>query len=192
MPKKTTTVRGGAQRNKPRGQKSFELVRPASDQPELEEISSTTVTTVSTTETVETSDEETGSEMSSGSEESSSINVAVPKTQADEMRSVASDASPRATRKKVLSTPLATSGTLTVETPSEETSSVVSTAPKGSASARLAARRQASQKSQARMTTLITAEHYGYVRKELVFIAILALIMFSAIIILHFVPGIGS
>ncbi len=39
---------------------------------------------------------------------------------------------------------------------------------------------------------LITAEHYAYVRKDLVFIAILAVIMFSAIIILHFVPGIGS
>ena len=69
----------------------------------------------------------------------------------------------------------------------------VAAAPKGSAAARLAARRQASQKAQQRnAAALITAEHYTYVRRELVFIAILAAIMFSAIIILHFVPGIGS
>ncbi len=67
------------------------------------------------------------------------------------------------------------------------------TAPKGSAAARLAARRHGVQKAQQRAAaTLITAEHYAYVRRDLVFIAILAVIMFSAIIILHFVPGIGS
>ena len=78
---------------------------------------------------------------------------------------------------------------------SESTNSdtAVAAAPKGSAAARLAARRQASQKAQQRnAAALITAEHYTYVRKDLVFIAILAAIMFSAIIILHFVPGIGS
>ena len=69
----------------------------------------------------------------------------------------------------------------------------VAAAPKGSAAARLAARRQASQRAQQRnAAALITAEHYTYVRRDLVFIAILAAIMFSAIIILHFVPGIGS
>jgi len=78
---------------------------------------------------------------------------------------------------------------------SESTNSdtAVAAAPKGSAAARFAARRQASQKAQQRnAAALITAEHYTYVRKDLVFIAILAAIMFSAIIILHFVPGIGS
>jgi len=78
---------------------------------------------------------------------------------------------------------------------SESTNSdtAVAAAPKGSAAARLAARRQASQKAQQRnAVSLITAEHYTYVRRDLVFIAILAVIMFSAIIILHFVPGIGS
>ena len=58
---------------------------------------------------------------------------------------------------------------------------------------RLAARRQTAQKtSQRSPAALITAEHYSYVRKDLIFIAILAVIMFSVIIILHFVPGIGS
>ncbi len=77
------------------------------------------------------------------------------------------------------------------ESTSSDTGTV--TAPKGSAAARLAARRHGVQKAQQRAAaTLITAEHYAYVRRDLVFIAILAVIMFSAIIILHFVPGIGS
>ncbi len=77
------------------------------------------------------------------------------------------------------------------ESTSSDTGTV--TAPKGSAAARLAARRHSVQKAQQRAAaTLITAEHYAYVRRDLVFIAILAVIMFSAIIILHFVPGIGS
>src|SRR6266700_1362200 len=77
------------------------------------------------------------------------------------------------------------------ESTSSDTGTV--TAPKGSAAARLAARRHGVQRAQQRAAaTLITAEHYAYVRRDLVFIAILAVIMFSAIIILHFVPGIGS
>src|ERR1051326_8191579 len=76
------------------------------------------------------------------------------------------------------------------ESISSDTSTVA--APKGSASARLAARRQTMQKAQQRVaTSLITSEHYSYVRKDLIIIAILAVIMFSTIIILHFVPGIG-
>src|SRR5881227_4063279 len=57
-------------------------------------------------------------------------------------------------------------------------------APKGSASARLASRRHVAQKAQQRAAaTLVTAEHYAYVRQDLIFIAILAAIMFAAIII---------
>lgn len=64
---------------------------------------------------------------------------------------------------------------------------------KGSAAARLADRRQMALKSQApRNANLITAEHYAYVRRDLIYILILAIIMFSAIIILHFVPAIGG
>ena len=64
-------------------------------------------------------------------------------------------------------------------------------APKSAAS-RLAARRQAAQKAQRTPVSLISAEHYGYVRKDLAFILVLAIIMFSAIIIMHFVPAIGG
>lgn len=67
----------------------------------------------------------------------------------------------------------------------------VESAPKSVAS-RMAARRQAALKAQRAPVNLITAEHYGYVRKDLIFILILAVIMFSAIIIMHFVPAIGG
>ncbi len=63
-------------------------------------------------------------------------------------------------------------------------------AAKGSASARLAARKN-SQRSPRNQAALITAEHYSYVRRDLAFIAILAAVMFIAIIVLYFIPGIG-
>ncbi len=62
-----------------------------------------------------------------------------------------------------------------------------------SAAARLAARRQSTLKQQVqRNANLITAEHYAYVRRDLIYILVLAVIMFSAIIVLHFVPAIGG
>jgi|SRR6185312_12938090 len=65
--------------------------------------------------------------------------------------------------------------------------------PKESASTRLAARRQAMQRNQQRQTAvLITADHFAYVRKDLIIIAALATIMFSAIVILYFVLGAGA
>jgi cell division septation protein DedD len=64
-------------------------------------------------------------------------------------------------------------------------------APKSAAS-RMAARRQAALKAQRTPVSLIAAENYGYVRKDLIFILILAIIMFAAIIIMHFVPAIGG
>jgi hypothetical protein len=52
---------------------------------------------------------------------------------------------------------------------------------------------QAAQKMQPRQApALITAEHYSYVRRDLIFIAILAIIMFGTLIVLHFVPAIGG
>ena len=92
------------------------------------------------------------------------------------------------------------SGTISMEEKSEvgeesepePVAARVESAPK-SAAARLAARRQAAQRVSQRSTAaLITAEHYSYVRKDLMFILILAIIMFSAIIIMHFIPAIGG
>ena len=164
MPKKSAVVRTGAQRNKPKAQKSFELVRPASnDQVESEAADSDEFVTDADVSTVE--EEET-------------------KPQALKQPA----AKPRVVTGSASSAVNATKVDETVSTTPE-----ASTAPKGSAAARLAARRQANQKAQQRASaSLITAEHFVYVRKDLRFIAILAIIMFSAIIILHFVPGIGS
>jgi hypothetical protein len=75
--------------------------------------------------------------------------------------------------------------------PSAVSAPAVPLATKGSASARLAARKNA-QRTQRNQASLITAEHYFYVRRDLIFIAILAAIMFAVIIILYFVPAIGG
>lgn len=81
-----------------------------------------------------------------------------------------------------------------VSTPVEEVvpERNVTSKPAGSAAARLASRRQSSQRGQGRSAAaLITPEHYAYVRKDLVFIGILALIMVAVLVGLIFVPGIG-
>lgn len=105
--------------------------------------------------------------------------------------SVSTMVAPEIKENKSKSKRVASSEVKQSESTSSDTGTV--TAPKGGAAARLAARRHGVQKAQQRAAaTLITAEHYAYVRRDLVFIAILAVIMFSAIIILHFVPGIGS
>lgn len=72
----------------------------------------------------------------------------------------------------------------------EERKSEESPTPKGSAAARMAARRLAAQRAQQRnAATLITAEHFAYVKRDLITIGILASIMFAAIIILYFTIG---
>jgi cobalamin biosynthesis Mg chelatase CobN len=63
---------------------------------------------------------------------------------------------------------------------------------KVSAAARLAARRQTQQRQQRSNAALITSEHYSYVRKDLLYTAILAVIMLAAIITLYFVLGINA
>ena len=155
MPKKTATARGGAQRNKPKAQKSFELVRP--------------VSTVSPDADEQTQDASTNAEPAP--------------------TSVSTVEAPLETKQKEARRTESKSSEKSEMTPT--TNGAASTAPKGSAAARLATRRQAAHKSQQRAAaTLITAEHYAYVRRDLVFIAILATIMFAAIIVLQFVPGI--
>ena len=131
MAKRTTHTRSTTQRNKPKTQKSIELVRQTSTESnvesksKLEEESNGAVITTAATEELE--EKET----------------------------------------KPVATATSTSKT--------------------SASARLAARRQASQKQQRSTATLITAEHYRYVRNDLIYIAILAAVMFSILIVLFFV-----
>ena|SRR5215831_5377778 len=131
MAKKTTHSRSTAQRNKPKTQKSIELVRQ-------------TLT-------------ENSVESKSGLEEESDGMV------------------------------LTTASTEELEEKETKSVATTTTTSKTSASARLAARRQASQKQQRSTAALITAEHYRYVRNDLIYIAILAAIMFSILIVLFFV-----
>jgi hypothetical protein len=76
--------------------------------------------------------------------------------------------------------------TIVEERPAEQ-EKTVSTAPKGSAAARLAARRQASQRAHQRnAATLITPEHFSYVRRDLITIAILAAVMITLILVSYY------
>jgi hypothetical protein len=169
MPKKTASARGGASRNKPKPQKSIQLVRP----------DATVKNDVAVNENDIQQDE--------SSEEETTLAASTPALTSK--AAVASAAT-------VSKTEVATSKKSEIESvPSQKEQTAVdsSAANKGSAAARLAARRQAVLKPQAsRNASLITAEHYAYVRRDLIYILILAIIMFSAIIILHFVPAIGG
>jgi len=163
MPKKTVTTRGGTQRNKPR------------------------VKVQKSFELVRQPSDEQEQQQEQEPEQEPEV-VSSPEPTAV---SVSTMAAPEIKENKSKSKRVASSEVKQSESTSSDTGTV--TAPKGSAAARLAARRHGVQKAQQRAAaTLITAEHYAYVRRDLVFIAILAVIMFSAIIILHFVPGIGS
>ena len=161
MPKKTATARSRAQRNKPKAQKTFELVRPESALADAEEESNTTSATVST--------------------------AVAPQ----EESKTSAKASTTVTTQKESKT---SARVLTATTPQEETETKTqertNTPTPGSASARLAARRQAAQKLQQRSATaLITSEHFAYVRKDLIKIAVFAAVMFTAIITLYLTVG---
>ncbi len=163
MAKKTASARSGASRNKPRSQKSVQLVRPVSTATELE---------------VDDSEEEATGTVATSTAAEPTVEAEVEEVEVEEVAEVKE---PKAA--KVVKAPKVEATKPVVET---------TAAPK-SASARLAARRQTAQQTQKRApATMISAENYKYVRKDLIFIAILAAIMFSAIIILHFVPAIGG
>jgi len=141
MPKKSASVRSGTQRNKPKVQKSFELVRSETDASEIPD----------------------------------TANVA---TVAPALTTVSTPENPI--------TP--TKHPAPLEPEKQDDSEA--TMPKGSAAARMAARRRAAQKAQQRnAVSLITAEHFAYVRRDLITIAILACIMFTAIIVLYVTIG---
>jgi hypothetical protein len=194
MPKKSTTVRGGAQRNKPKVQKSFELVKPS-------EARSTDLT-----DSTDATDEQ--ELVANGEDEVTTSDVsASPSAVEVEVETLVEETKPRVTRRPerktretqtplAIATPVETrkaTNSRTSSDPVAASPTPASTPPKGSASARLVARRQAMQKAQQRAAaSLITSDHYAYVRRDLRFIAILAAIMFAVIIILRFVPGIGS
>ncbi len=186
MPKKTTPARSGVQRTKPKTQKSFELVRPVSQVQEREiEEASEIVEEPTSVEAIEETSAESSSELAAL--------PTVPQKKA-KSNSVATEVAPVETvsqknaKSSRVVTEVAPVETVTPKAPAAVETPV--TATKGSASARMAARKNA-QRSQRSQAALITSEHYSYVRRDLVFIAILAAIMFAAIIVLYFIPGIG-
>lgn len=164
MPKKSATARGGAQRGKAKAQKSFELVRPV----------------------LATHEQEQEQEQEPETQDVADMAIASTNTSNTAKASKASSIATVPAAKKVVPEVSEVS-----EEPIGDAVTSASAAPKASsASSRLAARRPATQQRPQRSAApLVTAEHYAYVRKDLMFIAILAIIMFAAIIILHFTLG---
>ena len=182
MPKKST--RGGAQRNRAKVQKNVSLVRPNAGVVTEEAGAPEEV------EETQAAVEDRVKESNAAAETVTATATATATATTTTASSVSAGATGSRGRARRASRNGAASAPVIEEKESEEV--VAKTAPQGSASARLTARRQNAQKSQQRVApTLITAEHYAYVRKDLVYIAILAILMFATIIILHFVPGIG-
>jgi predicted RND superfamily exporter protein len=161
MPKKAGATRTGASRNRAKAQKSFEVVRPAGEPQE-------------TVESPEDIREELPVKVSETRTAKST--TATTAVQAPEKVETATEAN---TNEKV-------------ETATEaNTNEKVASAPKGSAAAKLAARRQATQRAaqQRNAATLITAEHFAYVKRDMVTIGVLASVMIVAILVLYFTIG---
>jgi hypothetical protein len=164
MPKKTAYSRSGAQRSKTR-QKSFELVRPTSP---------SDVQTATEESRADRDVEEREAVEEEGTEEQEVV---------EEEQEAKAEKRPPEVKAKA-------GRRASPPSPSPEPAAPLAqaSAPK-SAAARLAARRQAGQKTQRATASMIVAENYGYVRRDLIFILILAIIMFAAIIALHFILG---
>ena len=190
MPKKSTPVRSGAQRSKPKASKGFELVRPTTTQSELTEVEQPVELESETS--VEQSERAFSDTKSSAIATKERIEDAPIVPQRRSRGHSTQDAAeltalPAVPQKKSNEDNEDVAST----TSSPKTSTIPATSTKGSASERLAARRQGTQKAQQRnAATLITAEHYSYVRRDLMFIAVLAIIMFIVLAVLYFVPGI--
>jgi hypothetical protein len=146
MPKKSTATRGGTQRQKPKTQKNFELVRPVTPVDEVNK---------------------TSEEQFATAEEQNE--TAVSSTQARTARGSAA---------------ITTNEVKLAPDNKEE-----KLAP-GSAAARIAARRQATQRIQQRnVQSLLSPEHFAYVSRDLITIAVLACLMLAIVIVLYFVIG---
>lgn len=176
MPKKSTSARRGVQRNKPKGQKSFELVHPEKVETEVEESNTTPAnvsTAIATKEDAKTS--------------TKTPTTVSPKEDAKTPTKASTASSPKEEAKN---TTKASTDSSTKEEQKAKNQERQNTPTQGSASARLAARRQAAQKLQQRSAnTLITSEHFAYVRKDLIKIAVFAVLMFTAIIVLYLTLG---
>jgi hypothetical protein len=162
MPKKSAAARSGVQPQRARGQKSFELVLPEGA---TNESAATRDEQFDDTPTIAAAPKQTKNS-SQKVKATSAIATAIPETETE------------------IETKNASAPTTSTN---NSTSARTTGAPK-SASARLAARRQATLKAQQRAgVSIITPEHFSYVRRDLVTIAVLACVMFVAIFVLYFV-----
>ncbi len=187
MPKKSGSARSGAQRHKVKVQKNIELVRQSSRK--ADELESGDEPLSSSVSTMDTSDDM--------EKVSATTDIVEADTEAANSMEKAPVLEPRATRRlatrKTVSALREETAAIKEEVATSTRRDSMTNAPRGNASARLAARRQGGQKAQQRAAaTLVTSEHYRYVRRDLIFIAILAILMFAVLIILHFVPAIGG
>ncbi len=168
MPKKSAAARSGVQPQRARGQKSFELVLPE----------------VATNEGVATSDEQVEAPLKEQFDDTPTIATAPKQAKNSSQKVKTTSAIATATREAETEAKNASDAT----TITHSTTNAKPTGAPKSASARLAARRQATLKAQQRAgAAMITPEHFSYVRRDLVTIAILACVMFTAIIVLYFV-----
>ncbi len=162
MPKKAATARNGVQRTKAKAQKSFEVVRQNTESQELNEDEQVEIAPIET-----------------------------PTPSAEVVSRPTKSARREATRAAVATQEVETETETEVASPEVVIEPTPITPAKGSASARLAARR--GQKLQPRTAApLVTSEHYAYVTRDLMIIAVLAVIMFIAIIVLYFTIGRGA
>jgi len=206
MSKKATTTRNKAQRNKPKVQKSFELVRTERVETEVEEESNTPL--VEEEGGIALAEEKGGTslvEEDNGTSlaRTSTVDGQGPASSSREKGSASSlreKGSVSSRREKVQASPLREDTQTRAHTEGEvsplredargKIEERQSTPTQGSASARLAARRLAAQRLQQRSAaTLITSEHFAYVRQDLIKIAVFAVLMFTAIVVLYFTLG---
>ncbi|HTK10233.1 MAG TPA: hypothetical protein VL485_23885 [Ktedonobacteraceae bacterium] len=112
------------------------------------------------------------------------------------VREIQDEAQPAEERESSIAAPVAATMTAEISSSAPEgIATTTTTSPatgKVSAATRLAARRQAQQRQQRHAAPLITAEHYSYVRKDLLYTAILAVIMIAIIIVFYFTLGINA
>ena len=180
MPKKSATARSGAQRQRPRTQKSFELVRP------------TTTETEDTTTTADSilDEEQAGQSVATITATERTTN-ATPTTESEPEHDTLMEEETNKSMSEPVVVPSSrktTAKSAPVTQPAQPVPAPANT--KAGAAARFAARRQAQQKAQQKnVASLVTTEHFAYVRHDLIVIATLAVIMFAAIIILYFTIG---
>src|SRR6266568_8410700 len=162
MPKKSAAARGGAQRNRPKVQKSIELVRQ------------TIVEKEAPIEEKNAFEEQEGEVDAASTDESTSTSTSTVVTLEAPSKKAKSD-----TAKKNVVAPRPASSVQKGTSAQQED---IGREPEKPVTSRSATRRQTGQKTQRVAVSLISAEHYGYVRNELVIIAILAFIFFAVII----------